>query len=211
MLPGRLLALELEKLALPGSHQRENAVLAAAIAAAAGCPDEAIQRGLETVRWPGRLEWLRLPGPGCDLLFDVAHNPGGFTALTQYLGEVLLGGPYRRVALLCSILARKDHRQMLAQLVHWIDSAAPAQIDLVFTDSGAAAVTPPDVLASECGRGRVALDPVAALREICLEADPSTLIVVTGSIALVGRLRTVLLASGNRAAPFQTIVRSFGE
>jgi len=45
-------------------------------------PDEAIQQGLSTVRWPGRLQIIERPG-GKRILLDGAHNIAGAEALKQ--------------------------------------------------------------------------------------------------------------------------------
>jgi dihydrofolate synthase/folylpolyglutamate synthase len=73
-------------LGLQGEHQRPNAALAVALAealaAAAGrlLPPAAIAEGLARVRWPGRLERL-----APDLLLDCAHNAQGARALAAAL------------------------------------------------------------------------------------------------------------------------------
>ncbi|KAH9821145.1 Mur ligase [Melampsora americana] len=52
--------------------------------------DHAIQTGLASTRWRGRLEWSLLPplypsGPQVSLLLDGAHNPAGAKALSQVI------------------------------------------------------------------------------------------------------------------------------
>lgn len=73
-------------------------------------PEEAVRKGLATVRWRGRFERL------CDepLIFsDGAHNPEGITAaangIKHYFGE-------RRVALLSGVMADKDYTDMVRTL-----------------------------------------------------------------------------------------------
>jgi UDP-N-acetylmuramoylalanine--D-glutamate ligase len=61
---GRLLPLvdmaDLPALAVPGEHNRQNAVLAATAAQGVGCRRESIRTGLASFRpLPGRLEWIR--------------------------------------------------------------------------------------------------------------------------------------------------------
>ncbi|MEK6607879.1 MAG: Mur ligase family protein, partial [Myxococcota bacterium] len=66
-------------LALAGSHQRENAALAAVAARRMGARAEAIARGFAKVSWPGRMERI---GP---FLLDCAHNPQAAGALATAL------------------------------------------------------------------------------------------------------------------------------
>ncbi|HXH25005.1 MAG TPA: hypothetical protein VNI78_07130, partial [Vicinamibacterales bacterium] len=76
-------------LALRGSHQVANAVIAvrlleAAAAEGVSITRQAIERGLEAVEWPARLELLALGG-GRRVLLDAAHNDEGARALADYL------------------------------------------------------------------------------------------------------------------------------
>lgn len=70
-------------------------------------PDESIDRGLSTARWPGRLELLRR----CpDFIVDGAHNPQCADALMDSL-ETLYRG--KKIIFLTGVLADKDWQQML--------------------------------------------------------------------------------------------------
>lgn len=72
--------------------------------------EEAVRRGMATVRWPGRFELLsREPL----ILSDGAHNPEGIAAaarsLALYFGKT-------RVLLLCGVMSDKDHSSMVSTL-----------------------------------------------------------------------------------------------
>ncbi len=103
-------------LSLVGPHQRRNAGVAHAILMALPAryrpPAEAVERGFESARVPGRLDrygkWL----------FDVAHNPDGIRALVAAL-EVMR--PPRPLHALVSILGDKEWPEMLVQLDRVID------------------------------------------------------------------------------------------
>src|SRR6185436_5842284 len=102
--------------ALSGAHQARNlglAVLAAETLAELGFPrldGPAIAAGAAACRWPGRLEWVELPG-GRRILLDAAHNPEGAAVLSEALA--LLPGP---VDLLFGVLLDKDAADMLGRL-----------------------------------------------------------------------------------------------
>ena len=51
--------------------------------------DEAIARGIEATKWPGRLQWIELEGR--KILIDGAHNSASIRALRDYLDEYLHG------------------------------------------------------------------------------------------------------------------------
>jgi len=170
--------------ALWGAHQKENAALAAQLARAAGrhlgrpIADRAMARGLDGVRWPGRCERV-----GDDLLFDCAHNVDGARALAATLPAL---APGRRLALVVSIVGDKDADAMLAAL-------APVAAAVVATRSDNPRALAPEGLA-ETARRHVADtvacdDPAAALDEARRRAGPGGLVVVCGSMFLVGMLR----------------------
>jgi dihydrofolate synthase / folylpolyglutamate synthase len=184
-------------LGLPGPHQRDNAALAVALAetaaAALGRPlDRAtIGRGLAGAMWPGRLERV-----GDDLLFDCAHNAHGARALAAALPALAAG---RRIALLVSIAADKDAGAIFAAL-------APVAAALVATRSDSARAVAPDTLAqtardyfAEVAAHDEVPEALATARRL---AGPGGLVVVCGSMFLVGTLRARLL--GEAVDPLAT-------
>ena len=177
---------------LPGAHQRPNAALAVALARASaahlgrplppsGGAIDPIRDGLGAVVWPGRLEWL-----GNDVLIDCAHNAE--SALT--LADALDALPRRRRALVVSVVAGKAVREMLALL-------APRFDVLVLTRSSSPRAMAPDHLAAALPPGATARvleaqDPLEAFAAARDAIGPGALVVVAGSIFLVGDIRAAL-------------------
>jgi dihydrofolate synthase/folylpolyglutamate synthase len=73
---------------LAGAHQVENARVAVTALRQLGVTDSAIQAGVAAVRWPGRLERLRVDP---ELIVDGAHNPSGARALAEYVDRFYAG------------------------------------------------------------------------------------------------------------------------
>jgi dihydrofolate synthase/folylpolyglutamate synthase len=187
--------------ALPGPHQLANAALAVAIAQQAaqtlGRPlsDADVLRGLAEVRWPGRLERI-----ADDVLLDCAHNVEGATALVAALP------PAPRRVLVTSIVRDKDAAGMLSVLAPEFDS-------VVITRSQSERAADPHHLAGLISRTRGAdrqvvrqvvcvEDPLAAFalaRNLAREISGG-LVVVAGSIFLVGALRAHILGDGDGVA-----------
>jgi len=175
---------------LLGPHQAHNGAVAVAalrVAAEAGFPvsEDALRRGLAAVRWPGRMELV--PGRPA-LLFDGAHNAEGARALAEGLRAVF---PERKPVFVLGVLAEKPVDAMLETLL----------------PLGRAAV----VTAPQHGRGRpvepeeLARRAAGLVPEIAVEADPLAamarakelagaegLVVVTGSLYLVGEVQALL-------------------
>jgi dihydrofolate synthase / folylpolyglutamate synthase len=107
---------------LIGAHQAMNtavAVEALSLLPEARRPDvEAVQRGVRTVRWPGRVQIERRPDGVW--LFDAAHNPAGIDSLVAVLGQLSLPEP---LVLLIGVMGDKDWPQMLPALFHATDRA----------------------------------------------------------------------------------------
>jgi dihydrofolate synthase/folylpolyglutamate synthase len=174
--------------ALAGAHQKENAAVAAQLVRAAGrhlgktIGDHVMARGLARVRWPGRLERV-----GDDLLFDCAHNADGARALAAALPALAAG---RRVVLVVSIVGDKDAEAMLLAL-------APVAAAVVATRSDnprALSAAKVEAIAGRFVSDAIACeDPVAALDEARRRAGAGGLVVVCGSMFLVGQLRARVL------------------
>ncbi|HUK13815.1 MAG TPA: cyanophycin synthetase, partial [Thermoanaerobaculaceae bacterium] len=171
------------ELPLGGEHQLANLALALAGAAAlarhgvAGPLDAAaLRRGIEGVRWPGRLEWITAGGRA--LLLDGAHNLEAVAALAAALDRLGLAG---RVHLLFSCLADKPLDAMAALLRPRAAGVTVAPID-------SPRATPVETLAAAFPGCRVAPSVADALAG--LPADRPTL--VAGSLRLVGEVKAIL-------------------
>ncbi len=158
---------------LAGLVQVENLAVAAAAAGMLGIPDQAILAGAASVRWPGRLQWVDGAPP---LLLDGAHNPAALAALSSEVPG-LAGG--RRVVALFGAMYDKQLDEMLPRLAQMSD-------EVVFTSVGGGRAASAALLAGMVGGG-TAVEPVAeALSEARRRAGRSGLVVVCGSLAVVG-------------------------
>jgi len=158
---------------LMGGVQIENLAVAAAAATRLGIPEPAIVAGAATVRWPGRLQWVE-GAPA--LLLDGAHNPAALTALGPEVVE--LAGD-RRVVALFGAMADKQLDVMLPLV------AGMAQ-EVVLTSVGGERAASAAALAAMLGGGNALEPPAAALAEARRRAGPAGLVLVCGSLALVG-------------------------
>jgi len=160
---------------LCGRVQEENLAVAAATAVLLGIPEPAIVTGAASVRWPGRLQWIEgTPA----LLLDGAHNPAALAALQPEVAE-LAGG--RRVIAVFGAMADKQLGEMLPLL--------PAMAgEVVLTSIGGERAASAAALAVMLPGGVVVEPVTAAVAEARRRAGPSGLVLVCGSLALVGRV-----------------------
>jgi len=161
---------------LRGAHQQDNARLAYAVARHIGISDEACRAGLRRVDWPGRLETIRTPdGP---VLLDAAHNPDGVRALAREIKNEKIG------ALVFGALSDKSWTEM-------IDALAPLAKERVYVAPRGREPTDPARIAARHA-GTVADDVRRAL-EIARKIAGHGLVLVCGSIYLVGEIRAEIL------------------
>ncbi|HEY8087224.1 MAG TPA: Mur ligase family protein, partial [Polyangiaceae bacterium] len=164
------------RVGLAGEHQRENARIAALIGERIGASSGAVEEGLADALWPGRLERIG------DVLLDAAHNPDGAESLAAHVRSLRL--PPAGVALVFGTLADKDWPPML-------DTLAPLADRRVYVaPSGASrnVVDPHAMQARHPGEIAASVDDALA----SLAARPA-LVVVAGSLVLVGQARARLL------------------
>jgi len=164
------------RIGLAGEHQKDNARIAAVLASRVGASTGAIEEGLADVQWPGRLERIG------NVLLDAAHNPDGAESLAAHLRSLAL--PPGEVALVFGTLADKDWGPML-------DALAPlAERRLYVAPAGASrnAIDPSAMAARHPGTPSPTLPEALA----ALASGPS-LVVVAGSMVLVGHARSLLL------------------
>jgi dihydrofolate synthase/folylpolyglutamate synthase len=180
---------------LAGAHQHRNLVLAIASAVeltAHGFPvtPATIAAGIRLTRWPGRLEGIERDG--VEWILDVAHNPGGAWALRAGLTGAL--GDQRPRTLIFSCLRDKPIAEMAQILfplfeqviIAPIHTARAASVDSLLAAAGA---TGTPAAAAESVKQAMQL----ALQQVQQYAE-RRVIVVSGSVYLVGEARTLLLA-----------------
>ncbi|HYA00455.1 MAG TPA: cyanophycin synthetase [Candidatus Binatia bacterium] len=168
---------------LGGRFQVENLAVAANTAAHLGVPRTAIAEGAAAVRWPGRLQWVEGTPP---VLLDSAHNPAAMAALRP---EVRRLARRRRVVAVFGAMADKQLEEMLPQLRAMADQ-------FVLTSLGIPRAAPAPALAAMLGTGK-AVEPVsAAMVRARRLAGGSGVVLVCGSLALVGAVLAQLEAAG---------------
>ncbi|HEV2289227.1 MAG TPA: folylpolyglutamate synthase/dihydrofolate synthase family protein [Candidatus Acidoferrales bacterium] len=173
------------KIPLRGKFQIRNALAAATAAqllAARGfsISDEAITRGIENARWPGRLERL------CEepfIYFDGAHNPAAARELAAFWQEHLTG---KRVWLVYGAMRDKAVDEIAGLLF-------PLAYEVIFTEpSQGRSISAPllaEMTSHLARRCRIVPDPTEAFDEAISSAASDDAIFVTGSLYLVGALR----------------------
>ncbi len=172
--------------ALPGRFQLRNALAAASAARLLAdrgfaVDNQTIERGIANVKWPGRLERLS-DRPAVYL--DGTHNPAGARALAQFWEENFQG---RRIFLVYGAMRDKAVDEIAGLLF-------PRANSVVLTEPGQARAVSATLLQEMTNHLSqkiiVIRDPGEALEYAISLASPEDAIFATGSLYLVGDLRS---------------------
>jgi len=173
---------------LVGRHQLRNVALAVAAAeelgkrGLPGITAETIERGIRETHWPGRFQVLPPRAGWPEIVLDVAHNPAGAWALRSALSEryddrplIFVFGAMRDKAIseMAEILFPLAQR-VIATRPENPRSASPEEIQAAGSRTGA------DI--------ELIADVGPALERGQADAGPRAVLVVTGSIYLVGEV-----------------------
>ncbi len=177
--------------ALLGRHQLRNVALAIAAAVELGkqgfaITTESIERGIRETQWPGRFQVIAATDVAPEYVFDAAHNPAGAWALRSTLSAC-----YEDQALIFVFGAMRDKAigeiseilfplaaRVIATRADNPRSAAPDEIREAAARTSAEIEGAPDVAE--------ALDRARTL------SGPKGVVVITGSIYIVGEAMRVL-------------------
>ena len=176
---------------LAGAHQHRNIALAIAaaveLAGAHGFPitPATIAAGIRQTRWPGRLEHIRQGA--VEWILDVAHNPAGAWALRAGLRNRLAENGKR--VLVFSCLRDKPVGEMGKILFRLFDEVIVAPIH----NPRAASIADLLDAASAAGAAAVAAGSVDEALKMAGRRAEGGVVVVSGSVYLVGEARSLLL------------------
>jgi dihydrofolate synthase / folylpolyglutamate synthase len=176
---------------LIGRHQLRNVALAIAAAVELGkqgfkITAESIEQGIRSTRWPGRFQVERFAANGPEYVFDVAHNPAGVWALRSALSAVYGD---RQLIVIFGVLRDKAIREMTEVLF-------PAASHVIATrpENPRSATTAEirEAASRTSTELEDASDIAAALRRARALASPQDVILVSGSIYVVGEAMRIL-------------------
>lgn|ERR1700691_1002734 len=183
---------------LVGRHQLRNVALAIAAAVelqkqgAADISPETIARGIRQTQWPGRFQVVPATAENPEYVLDVAHNPAGAWALRSTLSAAYQNAAVGRdVTMVFGVMRDKAMREITEILF-------PIASRVIVTHANNPRSASPEEIrqaAARLGDGvdiEDASDVAAALDRAIKVAGSKGLVVVTGSIYIVGEAMRIL-------------------
>jgi dihydrofolate synthase / folylpolyglutamate synthase len=169
-----------DAIALPGEYQKRNAALALAtvkiLQKEIPVAKPQIIAGLQNVEWPGRLQLIEKDGKR--ILLDGAHNVAGAEVLREAIEKNF---PMNKKTLILGILEDKDWQ-------HICETLAPLAETILTVPVASQRTGNPEELAGACRAANPAakISVCGSLDEALKKAPLSNIIIVTGSLYLVG-------------------------
>jgi len=184
------------QVALLGDHQIKNAGLALAVVELLQekypVPDEKIRAGLDKVSWPGRMEVLS-ERPW--IVLDGAHNPGAMRTLAEALLKVFY---FKKLLIVFGMMKDKNIKQTLNCLIPLADKIILTRAEY---DRSADPEYLKRVIKGNRRRTLVVPDIPLAVTQALQKAGPEDLILITGSLFVVGEARAWWKRSGRSLKP----------
>ncbi len=182
-------------LSLWGEHQIVNAataILSLEILTEKGfwVSREQIRKGLVEVVWPGRLELISIDPV---VIIDGAHNPAGMAMLAKWLKRRRKG--VGKVILVIGMLADKDRSKAASSLDPLVDSV---YITKPLSPRAGEWRELAGFFSGEKDKVKVVEELSFALKDACQEAESGDMVLVTGSLYLIGEARSFLLSTLQR-------------
>ena len=185
---GRLKSFSALELGMLGRYQIDNACLAMAAMevlqkAGVAVDEAAMRRGLAQTRWEGRLERV---AQRPDIFLDGAHNPASAAQLAAAVRD--MKPSYQRLVLIIGILGDKDHAGILSSLLPLADL-------VIVTKPQYSRAMDVEALATgvrqQHGSVETTETVAAAIALARQRAAPDDLVLITGSLYVVGDARAV--------------------
>jgi dihydrofolate synthase/folylpolyglutamate synthase len=176
---------------LLGRHQLRNIALAIATAEVLShqgfaITPEAIERGIRETRWPGRFQIKPSADGAPEWVFDVAHNPAGAWALRSTLSACYEDRPL-------TFVFGAMHDKAIGEIAEIL---FPLAFRVIATRADNPRSATPDEIRHAAARTaadiEVAVDVASALQQASSLAGPQGVVVITGSIYIVGEAMRIL-------------------
>jgi dihydrofolate synthase/folylpolyglutamate synthase len=176
---------------LVGRHQLRNVALAIATAEVLShqgfaITPESIERGIRETRWPGRFQVVPSEGGAPEYIFDVAHNPAGAWALRSALSTCYEDRPLTFI-----FGAMRD--KAIGEIAEIL---FPLALQVIATRADNPRSATPDEIREAAARTAIdiedAIDMGSALARARALAGSEGVVVITGSIYIVGEAMRVL-------------------
>jgi dihydrofolate synthase/folylpolyglutamate synthase len=176
---------------LVGRHQLRNVALAIATAEVLShqgfaITPAAIERGIRETRWPGRFQVMAAGVGAPEYVFDVAHNPAGAWALRSTLSACYEDRP---LTFVFGAMRDKAIGEMAEILF-------PLAVRVIATRADNPRSATPDEIREAAARTATdiedAIDVASALDRARSLAGPQGVVVITGSIYIVGEAMRIL-------------------
>ena len=158
------------ELNLKGEYQKENASTAFEVLKELGINKNIILRGLKKAYWPGRFEFMDK-----NILLDCAHNPDGIKALVKSIRKL----NYKNLIIVIGVMKDKNINSIAKKL----EKLNPM---VIVTKASVSRSRGPEEISGCFKRAGVIPNLKNAIRHAVKKAEKDDIVLITGSIFVVG-------------------------
>ncbi len=182
------------RISLLGRHQVENAAIAIRVVEILRAPlaisargalikEKEIRLGLERAYIPGRLEIISKKPL---VILDGAHNPEKMKALVAAIKKIF---PKKKVKAIIAIKSGKDAKGILKEILPICHEVIFTKFRLTTDLGDTFSYTPAELQEINSRGGLIKIDPIEAIKEAMKNTDSDSLILITGSLYLIGEVK----------------------
>lgn len=172
--------------ALSGLHQDSNMGVAVAIGRLLNIGEDQVRSGVQSVKWPGRLEFCSYKGS--ELILDAAHNPQGVESFISFLDA----NGWSKIELIFGVIGTKRWKEIIGLLLPYVERWH------LMTPDFSEAIPASEVAEYLSGFGvKVTIygDNYLKLLSFIEYRAATTPLAALGSIYMIGKLRGLIEAS----------------
>jgi dihydrofolate synthase / folylpolyglutamate synthase len=170
------------ELRLKGEYQKENASTAFAVLKELGLNEDIILKGLKKAYWPGRFEFMDE-----NILLDCAHNPDGMRALVKSIEKL----DYNKLIVVIGVMKDKD----ISSIEKKLEKLNPI---VIATKASVSRSKEPEEIAEYFKNATILPDLKKAIKYAVENSEKNDLILITGSIFVVGEAYPLLTKHLNK-------------
>lgn len=162
---------------LLGEYQKKNVNVAVMTLKELGVEEEIIKSGLMQTKWPGRFEMMQ---KSPQVILDCGHNPAGMQQLVASVKNL----QYDKLILVFGCSKNKNYIAMLDCVISLADK-------ILFTQASYRSLDAVELHKQCIKESSIVISVTDAVKEALDQAQPNDLILICGSIFVIGEARTV--------------------
>lgn len=151
--------------------------------------EEQIKKGFENTTWPGRLEWI---SKSDNILIDGAHNEDSINNLVEFLNKQ----NFKNIKILMGVLKDKEHKKIFKKISTLNGEYYLTEVPFKGREMKVEEMK--KELLPYTNKIKTFKNPIDGIEDILKNRTDDDLIVITGSLYLISKVREYLIGLNNK-------------